>query len=215
LFRRKFAKTAEKCDRNIDPLHISGYCPLFQASRWRRRISSRHSKSHRVHQQLSEACQEEGECHFLSGPNPTTSSYNASFVIFYNASFVIFYNATGSLARFENKNILFYVFFFYSGVVAVNSKFVGLARFENKNILFYFEKRSSLLQRRPCSCKFKSRRIGSWCGFAGSPENVKNEFMSLSCLNACTLVFGRLVLSVAFHSVDALFENCSKLKIYG
>jgi hypothetical protein len=42
-----------------------------------------------------------------SGPNPTTSSCN-----------VIFYNAAGSLARFENKNIL-----------------------------FYFEERSSLLQR--------------------------------------------------------------------
>jgi hypothetical protein len=44
----------------------------------------------------------------------------------YNASVVIFYNATGSLARFENKNIL-----------------------------FYFEKRCRLLQRWRCSCKFK------------------------------------------------------------
>jgi hypothetical protein len=35
------------------------------------------------------------------GPNPTTSIYNASVVNFYNA--------TGSLARFENKNILFYL----------------------------------------------------------------------------------------------------------
>jgi hypothetical protein len=34
------------------------------------------------------------------GPNPTTSIYNASVVNFYNA--------TGSLARFENKNVLFY-----------------------------------------------------------------------------------------------------------
>jgi hypothetical protein len=50
----------------------------------------------------------------------------------YNASIVNFYNATGNKARFENKNIL-----------------------------FYFEKRSSLLQRWRCSCKFKSRRIGS------------------------------------------------------
>jgi hypothetical protein len=33
------------------------------------------------------------------------------------------------------------------------------ACFENKNISFYFEKRSSLLQRWRCSCKFKSRRI--------------------------------------------------------
>jgi hypothetical protein len=37
----------------------------------------------------------------------------------------------------------------------------SLARFENKNIIFYFEKRSSLLQRW-CCCKFKSRRIGCW-----------------------------------------------------
>jgi hypothetical protein len=49
----------------------------------------------------------------------------------YNASVVHFYNATGSLACFEN------------------------------NISFYFEKRSSLLQRWRCSCKFQSRRIGS------------------------------------------------------
>jgi hypothetical protein len=41
------------------------------------------------------------------GPNPTTSIYNASVVIFYKASVVIFYNATGSLARFEN---IFFVF---------------------------------------------------------------------------------------------------------
>jgi hypothetical protein len=33
-----------------------------------------------------------------AGPNPTT--------LIYNASFVNFYNATGSLARFEDKNIL-------------------------------------------------------------------------------------------------------------
>jgi hypothetical protein len=59
-----------------------------------------------------------------SGANPTTSIYNASVVNFYNA--------TGSLARFENKNIL-----------------------------FYFEKRSSLQQRWRCSFKFKNRRIGS------------------------------------------------------
>jgi hypothetical protein len=59
------------------------------------------------------------------GANPTTPIYNASVVNFHNA--------TGSIARFENKNIL-----------------------------FYFEKRPSLLQRWRCSCKFKSRRIGSW-----------------------------------------------------
>jgi hypothetical protein len=53
-----------------------------------------------------------------SGANPT--------IVIYNASVVNFYNATGSLARFENKNIL-----------------------------FYFEKHSSLLQRWRCSCKLK------------------------------------------------------------
>jgi hypothetical protein len=35
-----------------------------------------------------------------SGANPTIASYNASVVNFYNA--------TGSLARFENRNIIFY-----------------------------------------------------------------------------------------------------------
>jgi hypothetical protein len=33
----------------------------------------------------------------------------------------------------------------------------SLARFENKNILFYYEKRSSLLQHWRCSCNLKSR----------------------------------------------------------
>jgi hypothetical protein len=61
---------------------------------------------------------------YISGSNPTTLSYNASVVNFYNA--------TGSLARFGNKNIL-----------------------------FYFEKRCRLLQRWRCSCKLKNRRIGS------------------------------------------------------
>jgi hypothetical protein len=36
----------------------------------------------------------------IPGANPTIASYNASVVNFYNA--------TGSLARFENKNIIFY-----------------------------------------------------------------------------------------------------------
>jgi hypothetical protein len=37
---------------------------------------------------------------YWPGANPTIASYNASVVNFYNA--------TGSLARFENKNIIFY-----------------------------------------------------------------------------------------------------------
>jgi hypothetical protein len=36
----------------------------------------------------------------VPGANPTIASYNASVVNFYNA--------TGSLARFGNKNIIFY-----------------------------------------------------------------------------------------------------------
>jgi hypothetical protein len=68
-------------------------------------------------EQIGSAATGLGRLEFLApGPNPTTSIYNA----------------TGSLARFENKNIR-----------------------------IYFEKRYSLLQRWRCSCKFKSRRIGS------------------------------------------------------
>jgi hypothetical protein len=55
--------------------------------------------------------------HPFSGANPTIASYNASVVNFYNA--------TGSLARFEKKNII-----------------------------FYFLKRSSLLQHWRCGWKF-------------------------------------------------------------
>jgi hypothetical protein len=61
-----------------------------------------------------------------SGANPTIASYNASAVNFYNAS--------DSLARFENKIMLFYIekrsslhATYNAGVVAVNSKVVGLA----------------------------------------------------------------------------------------
>jgi hypothetical protein len=51
--------------------------------------------------------------HLLTGANPAIAGYNARVVNFYNS--------TGSLARFENKNML-----------------------------FYFEKRSSPLQRCRC-----------------------------------------------------------------
>jgi hypothetical protein len=59
------------------------------------------------------------------GPNPTIASYNSSVVNFYSA--------TGSLARFENKKIL-----------------------------FYSEKLSSLLQRWRCICKFKVVGLAPW-----------------------------------------------------
>jgi hypothetical protein len=65
------------------------------------------------------------------GANVTSSGANPT-IMSYNASVVNFNNATGSIAHFENKNIF-----------------------------FPFEKRSSLLQRWRCSCKFKNRRIAS------------------------------------------------------
>jgi hypothetical protein len=59
----------------------------------------------------------------MPGANPMT--------LIYNASVVNFYNPTGSLTRFENKNILFFVkngvACYNAVVVAVNSKVVGLA----------------------------------------------------------------------------------------
>jgi hypothetical protein len=74
---------------------------------------------------LDKNCRKSQKNVFMTpGANPT--------IVIYNASVVNFYNATGSLARFENKNIL-----------------------------FYFVKRSSLLQRWRCSSKLKNRRIGS------------------------------------------------------
>jgi hypothetical protein len=62
--------------------------------------------------------------HFAqSGPNPPTSIYNAGVVNFYSA--------TGSLARFEDKNILCYFeehsSLLQRSVVAVNSKVAELA----------------------------------------------------------------------------------------
>jgi hypothetical protein len=44
--------------------------------------------------------------------------------------------------------------------IAIYNATGSLACFENKNILFYFEKRCCLLQRWSCSRQFKSRRIG-------------------------------------------------------
>jgi hypothetical protein len=54
----------------------------------------------------------------------------------------------------------------------------SLARFENKNILFFFENRSSPLQRWRCAvCKFKSRRIGSWAKFGLKTFRPRQSFM--------------------------------------
>jgi hypothetical protein len=63
----------------------------------------------------------------------------------------------------QNKNELNYfkIMTFVTGhsgakpTIASYNATGSLARFENNNILFYFEKRSSLLQRQRCSCKFK------------------------------------------------------------
>jgi hypothetical protein len=80
------------------------------------------------------------------GVNPTIASYNASAVNFYNA--------TGSIARFENKNIL-----------------------------FYFENRCRLLQRWSCRCKLKNRRIGSRYGllfYATSLVTCKQGLVALA-----------------------------------
>jgi hypothetical protein len=85
----------------------------------------------------------------------------------YNASVVKFYNATGSLARFGNKNIS-----------------------------FYFEKRSSLLQLWRCSCKFKSRRIGSWFQWLvlmNAGKSFHFEFQSVPTAG-CFVVDGRQVI---------------------
>jgi hypothetical protein len=83
---------------------------------------------------------------FHPGANPTIASYNASVVNFYNA--------TGSLARFKNKNIL-----------------------------FYLGKVPSLLQRWRCSCKFKDRRIGSRIGTCANTSSVKNVVVGYACKN--------------------------------
>jgi hypothetical protein len=48
--------------------------------------------------QMSNRRKFDQSCH--PGANPTIASYNANVVNFYNV--------TGSLARFENKNIIFY-----------------------------------------------------------------------------------------------------------
>jgi hypothetical protein len=67
----------------------------------------------------------------------------------YNASVAKIYNATGSLVRFESK----------------------------KNVFFSFENPSSQLQRWRCSCKFRSRRIGS-CKF-------QSKYMCINDIDPC------------------------------
>jgi hypothetical protein len=71
----------------------------------------------------------------MSQPKSRANPRIVSRIVSHNGSAVKIYNATSSLMRFDNKNVF-----------------------------FYFEKRSSLVQhwRCSCSCKFRSRRIGSW-----------------------------------------------------
>jgi hypothetical protein len=76
---------------------------------------------------------------------------------------------------------------YIAGVVNFYNAKGSIARFENKNISYHFEKRSSLLQRWRCSCKFESRRIGS--SFAnqvvvGNIEEVHNNFLSIAKQNS-------------------------------
>jgi hypothetical protein len=60
----------------------------------------------------------------------------------------------------ENSSPLFLATSGANPTIVIYNATGSLARFKNKNILFYFVKRSSL-QRWRCSCKFKNLRIGS------------------------------------------------------
>jgi hypothetical protein len=59
----------------------------------------------------------------------------------------------------------------------------SLARFENKIIFFYFEKRSSLLQRWRCSCKFKSRRFNGYLLHMPGPKSFDIQLQRQRCKN--------------------------------
>jgi hypothetical protein len=54
-----------------------------------------------------------------------------------------------------------------------NNATSSLACFKNLNIFKYYEKRTSLLQHWRCSCKFKSRRIGSYVVFVKITEGAQ------------------------------------------
>jgi hypothetical protein len=118
IFLGKLAKIAENCDRNIDEKCFWSNFGAKKIRRW----TEVHWKVHLALRSIAKSnptivtyeqnqrrknllqnavcCSNLKYIFFYPGANPTIASYNASVVNFYYA--------TGSLARFENKNILFY-----------------------------------------------------------------------------------------------------------
>jgi hypothetical protein len=96
-----------------------------------------------------------------------------------------------------------------TNVVNFYSATSSLARFENNNILLHFEKRCILLRQWRCSCKFKSRRIGSW---------FHDKFRTNSYLLSYHVFAVRYILfSESFFRVrvNATFEHFLRSKFHG
>jgi hypothetical protein len=92
-------------------------------------------------------------------------------IAIYNAGGVKSYNATSSLVRFETKQF-------------------------SSNL----KKRSSLLQRWRCSCKFKSRRVGSW-------SRVRKPGLSFTSEIAQSKIFARKLNSSQSATLRKLFGS--------